>query len=196
MSEIIGIPEIFFVTTNLNKYRELNVIFNQFSSFKLKHVQKSLIEIQSLDLEEIATFSLKKFSRTSQIEPVFVEDSGLFIDKLNGFPGPYSAYVYKTLGLRGILNLMQEIRNRKAYFQSSIALKIENSIEIFTERVNGTISNRISNSGWGYDPIFIPEKENGQTFGELGSKKNRISHRFLAALKLIKFLKKFIYLAD
>ncbi|MHA2245246.1 MAG: RdgB/HAM1 family non-canonical purine NTP pyrophosphatase [Candidatus Hodarchaeales archaeon] len=189
-------PKIFFATSNLHKYSEIHAIFKQYSLIQPKHLQTSLIEIQSSDLEEIAIFSLKKCARIVENIPIFVEDSGLFIEQLKGFPGPYSAYIFKTLGLKGILTLMQNIKTREAYFQSSIALKIKNSIEIFTGRVKGQISHDISDKGWGYDPIFIPASDSLHTFGELGLKKNTISHRFLATLKLIKFLKNFLFSVD
>ena len=178
-----------FVTSNIHKYHEIQGIFAQHSPIKLKLQQTSLLEIQSVDLEKIATFSLKQCNHKFDNNPIFVEDSGLFIHILNGFPGPYSAYVFDTLGLRGIINLMRNIEDRKAYFQSTIALKINNQVEIFTERVKGRISLKISDTGWGYDPIFIPNSDGSLTFGELGEKKNYHSHRYLATLRLIDFLK-------
>ncbi|MFX1505578.1 MAG: non-canonical purine NTP pyrophosphatase [Promethearchaeota archaeon] len=177
------------MTSNLHKYNEINTIFKQYTSIQLRLHQTNLVEIQSSDLEEIAIFSLKKCAETIKHEYIFVEDSGLFIKELNGFPGPYSAYIFRTLGLKGILTLMEKFKNREAYFQSSIALKIRDDIKVFSERVQGAISLRISDSGWGYDPIFIPKFDGILTYGELGFKKNMFSHRFRATLGLINFLK-------
>ena len=157
------------------------------TSLKQKH--PDIIIVAPKRLEKIATFSLKQCNHKFDNNPIFVEDSGLFIHILNGFPGPYSAYVFDTLGLRGIINLMRNIEDRKAYFQSTIALKINNQVEIFTERVKGRISLKISETGWGYDPIFITTSDGSLTFGELGEKKNYHSHRYLATLRLIDFLK-------
>ena len=188
MLELIEMPEVFFVTSNLHKFQEVNSIFKQNTSIQLKLRQEPLIEIQSLDLEEIAFFSLENCTQKCHESPIFVEDSGLFIKQLNGFPGPYSAYIFKTISLKGILTLMQHVNNREAYFQSSIALKINDCKKIFTEQVKGKISRNISEKGWGYDPIFIPKCDGIHSFGDLGSKKNSISHRYLATLKLIEFL--------
>ncbi len=193
MLESIEMPVVFFVTSNQHKFQEVNTIFTQHTSIQLKLIQKSIIEIQSFDLEEIAFFSLEKCTQDFHERPIFVEDSGLFIDQLNGFPGPFSAYIFKTIGLKGILTLMQHVNNREAFFQSSIALKIDDCIEIFTERVKGKISRNISESGWGYDPIFIPECDGIHSFGDLGPKKNSISHRYLATLKLIRFLEDHLF---
>jgi XTP/dITP diphosphohydrolase len=153
--------------------------------------QTNLVEIQSSDLEEIAIFSVKNCAETINYECFFVEDSGLFIKQLNGFPGPYSAYIFRTLGLKGILTLMERFENREAYFQSSIALKTRNEIKVFSEQVQGIISQRISDSGWGYDPIFVPNYDGSLTYGELGPKKNTLSHRFRATQGLINFLKNY-----
>ena len=184
-------PEIFFITSNLHKYKEVNSIFKQYTSIRPKLLQTRLVEIQSSDLEEIALFSLKQCATTIKHENFFVEDSGLFIQELNGFPGPYSAYIYKTIGLKGIITLMGKLKRREAYFQSSIALKIGKETRIFSERVQGEISQRIIDQGWGYDPIFIPKGDGILTYGELGSKKNSLSHRFLATQRLINFLEKY-----
>ena len=181
-------PEIFFVTSNLHKYNEINTIFKRYTLIQLKLLQTNLVEIQSSDLEEIAVFSLKEYAETIEHKLIFVEDSGLFIKQLNGFPGPFSAFIFKTLGLKGILTLMGESENREAYFQSSLALKIGKEIKIFSERVHGVISEKITDLGWGYDPIFIPNCDGVLTYGELGHKKNKLSHRFLATQKLINFL--------
>lgn len=184
-------PEIFFVTSNLHKYNEINAIFKQYTSIQLKLRQTNLVEIQSSDLEEIAIYSVKKCVKTIKHECFFVEDSGLFIRQLNGFPGPYSAYIFRTLGLNGILTLMERFEDREAYFQSSIALKTRNDIKVFSEQVHGVISLRISDSGWGYDPIFIPNCDGSLTYGELGPQKNTLSHRFRATQGLIHFLKNY-----
>jgi XTP/dITP diphosphohydrolase len=191
MLEMNRTPEILFVTSNLHKYNEISTIFKQYTSIQLKLLQTNLVEIQSSDLEEIAIFSLKKCVETIKHESIFVEDSGLFIKQLNGFPGPYSAYIFRTIGLKGILTLMEKFKKREAYFQSSIALKIGKEIKVFSERVQGAISLKISNLGWGYDPIFIPKCDGILTYGELGLKKNTISHRFLATQRLINFLQNY-----
>ncbi len=81
-------------------------------------VQK--LEIQHPDLNEIASSALAMIvSKTDK--PVFVEDSGLFVHQLNGFPGPYSSFVFETLGVEGILKLLEDAKTRKAEFRSSVA---------------------------------------------------------------------------
>jgi XTP/dITP diphosphohydrolase len=181
-------PELAFFSSNKFKYHEINSIFQHASKIQVKYIQEQLIELQSHNLEEIAKFSLKSISTEFYMGYYFVEDSGLFIKSLNGFPGPYSSYIFKKLGNEGILKIMENIDGREAYFQSTIALRTSKRILTFTGIIQGIISDRISNSGWGYDPIFIIDSEFPHTLGDLGKKKDSLSHRYQAIMKLIKYL--------
>src|SRR5438093_11858528 len=78
------------------------------------------VEIQDPRPENIARFALESALKNNE-RLIVVEDSGLFIEGLSGFPGPYSSFVYETIGLKGILSLLRSSRNRRAYFQSSVA---------------------------------------------------------------------------
>jgi XTP/dITP diphosphohydrolase len=142
-------------------------------------------EIQSTNLEEIATFAAeeaaKKHNRT-----VVVEDSGLFVKALNGFPGPFSSYVYATVGAEGLLRLISRQRRREAYFQASLALASpRDSSRQFSGKVYGTISHKSAGTkGFGFDPVFIP-KGTRKTFAQGGSEfKDKYSHRAIAFRKL------------
>ena len=181
-------PEISFISSNINKYQEIKVIFEQNSKILVEHIQNHLNEIQSSNLEEIAIFSLKNISTDFENKYYFVEDSGLFIKSLNGFPGPYSSYIFKKLGNEGILKIMRNIEVREAYFQSTIALKSDTGFITFTGVIRGHISEKNTGSGWGYDPIFIVDSEFPNTLGDLGKEKDTISHRYHATRKLIKYL--------
>ena len=110
---------------------------------------------------------------------MIVEDDGIFIDSLGGFPGPYSSYVHKTIGNKGILNLLKY--NRGAKFVSTITYCDKNGLESFEGKLDGTISKSQKGRGWGYDPIFIP-KNMQKTFAQL-DEKNIISHRYKALKK-------------
>ncbi len=172
--ETLKIP---IATKNVHKVEEANEVLREFN-VKLVPVDVEKIEIQSDSLEDIARFAaVNAFKRFRK--PILVEDSGLFIEALNGFPGPYSSYVYRTIGLDGILRLMKGISNRRAMFVCVVAFALsENEVYIFKGIVRGTISEQIRGSkGFGFDPIFIPEGFN-KTFGEMDRKeKTAISHR-------------------
>ena len=67
--------------------------------------------------------------RTSKLNtPLIVDDTGFFIDALNGFPGPYAAYVLNSIGNAGILKLMEGISDRNARFTTGIAYADERGI--------------------------------------------------------------------
>jgi XTP/dITP diphosphohydrolase len=162
---------IYFVTSNKGKMTEAQAIFGNL-------VQKNIgyTEIQTDRLEEVVAFGMKEVVARLN-GPVMIEDAGLFIDGLKGFPGVYSAYVFQTLGNEGILRLMDGIDERKAAFKSVVGYA-EPGMEPVT--FQGEMKGRIGfqprgTGGFGYDPIFyVGEK----SLGEMSlDEKNRISHR-------------------
>lgn len=177
---------LYFVTGNKNKFFEVKSLLEDIA--ELKHFKTELTEIQADTLEKIAEYKVREaYSKLRQ--PVIVEDSGLFINSLNGFPGPYSKYVYKTIGNSGILKLMENIEDRGAIFRAVVAYYDGNILKSFVGEVYGTISKEErGKGGFGYDPIFIPEGYN-ITFAEDPILKNKISHRYRAFIKLKEWLK-------
>lgn len=176
------------MTENLDKFLEARSILDS-KGIEIRQLKRAKVEIQDSSLENIARHAIE----TASVEHpglLLVEDSGLFIDALRGFPGPFSSYVYKTIGLKGILGLM-EGRRRRAYFQTSIAVGSAClRPRTFTGTVRGSISRKIMGSnGFGYDPIFIPEGCD-ETFGQTSQEfKNKNSHRARAFLKFAKWYK-------
>jgi len=143
------------------------------------------VEIQDDSLENIAKYSVQDAVKNCGL-PVFVEDAGLFVDALNGFPGPYSKYVYNTVGIKGILKLMKNVTNRSAYFMSVVSFGSPNEDPLcFVGKVDGKLSlDERGISGFGYDPIFIPSEGDGRTFAEMTTdEKNGYSHRAKALRK-------------
>ena len=182
---------VYFATGNKGKYEEAAQVANGFG-IRLKQLKFNKLEIQSNNLEEIASFASRHAAQATK-RPVVAEDAGLFINALQGFPGPYSAYVYETLGYQGILRLMSHTRKRGAYFQAVVAYCYPgNSPICFSGIVNGIISPKAKGKyGFGFDPIFIPLKREGQTFAELSvNEKNRFSHRAKAFAKFFSWFAK------
>ena len=169
--------DLLFASSNIHKYQEAKIILENFG-IKLGFYQCTLEELQSNSLKEIANHKSKLAFQNCK-KPVIVEDDGLFIESLGGFPGPYSSYVFKTIGNKGILNLLK--KNRKAKFVSVISYCDKKKIKSFESNLNGTISKKILGKGWGYDPIFIPSKLK-LPFAKL-KEKNKISHRYKALKK-------------
>jgi XTP/dITP diphosphohydrolase len=173
---------VFFATANVNKFNEARRILGGYGvavgMLKLKGD-----EIQSDSLQEIAEKSVLNAYRKSSM-PIFVEDAGLFIDTLSGFPGPYAAYAYKTIHNSGILKLMEGVADRRGTFRSVISYCDETTlctpisfqgeskgeITIVERKVQGK-------SGFGFDPIFQPAGSS-KTFAEMTiNEKNGYSHR-------------------
>lgn len=185
---------IYFITTNKYKFNEIKKLFeNEKIPYQLKQLNLETIEIQTESVRENASFKLN--STKSKVNcSCFVEDAGFFVDDpLNGFPGVYSSYVYKTIGNEGILRLIDNVKQSKAHFIAIIALffKPFKKDFFFEGKVEGRISEKIRGSGgFGFDKIFLPNKIQNKTFAELTTEeKNRISHRGKAWRKMIKFLK-------
>jgi len=169
---------IFFVTNNVHKFNEARRILAQYE-IAVAMLRVKTPEIQDDDIESIARRSALEASHRTGL-PVIVEDAGLFVDALNGFPGPYSNYVYRTIGKEGILKLLKDCENRKAKFKSAVAFSSPNlKIKCFRGSVEGKISRDVrGSSGFGFDPIFEPDGFSGRTFGELSiEEKNQVSHR-------------------
>jgi XTP/dITP diphosphohydrolase len=142
-------------------------------------------EIQSTNLSRIAKFAAKEAAKKHH-RTVVVEDSGLFINALNGFPGPFSSYVHATVGVGGLLQLMNRKSRREAYFQASLALASpKDPSQQFSGKVLGAISHKSTGTkGFGFDPIFIP-KGARKTFAQGGIEfKDKYSHRAVAFRKL------------
>jgi XTP/dITP diphosphohydrolase len=149
-------------------------------------VQRDLgyTEIQADTLEEVASYGIREVMEKLQ-DPAMIEDAGLFIQELKGFPGVYSAYVQKTIGNAGILRLMAGESNRRAFFRSVVCYaEPGESPRIFRGEVHGQIGLQPRGSGgFGYDPIFYVD---GKSLGEMEiEEKNKISHR-AASLRALK----------
>jgi len=179
---------IFFVTENVHKFNEARALL-------AKHgIATAMLRIKA---PEIQDDKLENIARTSALEafeesglPLIVEDAGLFIRALNGFPGPYSSYAYKTIGNKGILKLMEGIQDRSAQFHSAVAYcSPDGSTELFLGISDGNIAKETRGSqGFGFDPIFEPSGSTGRAFAEMDTdEKNMFSHRSSAVTKFAEY---------
>jgi XTP/dITP diphosphohydrolase len=156
---------VYFATTNSGKIRSAQRRFEPLG-IKICKASLELEEKQDNDFEVIASQKADDAYRQLQ-KPVMVIDAGLSIDALNGFPGPYSKYVFETLKIEGILRAMIEFKEeegqRKAYFTHVLAFQdgTRQQPKIFTGIVSGKIATEIrgSNMTYGWSDavrIFIP----------------------------------------
>lgn len=193
---MIASSSLYFVSSNENKFVEIEKILEmEKERSKKDKIEKRLKiffskviikEIQSESIIEVAEDKVKKAFDIIK-NPVIVEDDGLLIDDLNGFPGIYSSFVYKTIGNKGILNLLKdrEKAKRRARFLSIFSFFDGKIMESFSGETTGYITTKISPEGWGFDPIFRPENED-KTYGQINIlNKNEISHRSKALRKFL-----------
>lgn len=177
-------PTVYFATGNQGKFVEAAHIAKVFGVV-LKRMKSEKIEIQSDKLEDIVVFAAKCASETAR-HAVLAEDAGLFVKRLRGFPGPYSAYVFKTLGINGVLNLLKGERDRRASFRAVVSYaRPRNPPVSFEGEVKGIITGKARGSrGFGFDPIFTPIQSGGRTFAQMDTlEKNLLSHRAKAFVK-------------
>nr|WP_321522990.1 non-canonical purine NTP diphosphatase [uncultured Macellibacteroides sp.] len=182
---------------------------NQHKLDEVKKITEGLTEIVSLseincfdDIPETAdTLEGNALQKARYVKEkfgfdCFADDTGLEVEALDNAPGVYSARYAgpehnSESNMKLLLKNMEGITNRKARFRTVIALLMDGKEYLFVGTVEGVIiREKRGNSGFGYDPVFVPNGYN-ETFAQLGSDiKNNISHRAKAVLKLHDFLSK------
>ena len=164
-----------FATNNAHKLEEVTAILgNKIELLSMKDINCHADIPETADtLEGNALLKARYIFENYQLD-CFADDTGLEVEALNGAPGD-----------------MEGIENRKAQFRTVFALIINGKEHLFEGIVKGEITkHRHGTSGFGYDPVFIPEGYT-QTYAEMGNElKNKISHRALATNKLCNFLSK------
>ncbi len=180
--------KIHFITSNPHKVAEMQKKLMPLG-YRVVQTHMHYPEIQADTLEEVAKYGAKWLLRRV-VAPFILEDAGLFIKALNGFPGVYSKHVFLTIGNEGILKLMCGTEERDAEFRSVIALVEEKEVLLFIGKCMGEITYEARGSGgFGFDPIFVPQGQR-RTFAEMSTtEKNAHSHRGRAVEKLIEHLK-------
>lgn len=151
--------KITYVTGNWAKVLSARQILEPLG-FTVDQIKMDVPELQDDSIEEVAKYSAKWAAQKLDC-PVLKNDSGLCIEALKGFPGPYTHYVEDTINEEGVLKLLEGEENRKAYFIEVLAYCEPNKEPIvFKSITNGTIANEKSGEyGWSWDYIFIPEGE-------------------------------------
>lgn len=126
----------------------------------------------------------------------FADDTGLEVEALDGAPGVFSARYAgeecdSEANMQKLLHNLTGKSNRNAQFRTVIALIIKGEEKLFNGIVKGTITEeKRGDSGFGYDPVFVPEGFS-ESFAQMsGDMKNSISHRYRATRELSNYLKK------
>ncbi|MDB4172453.1 RdgB/HAM1 family non-canonical purine NTP pyrophosphatase [Flavobacteriaceae bacterium] len=187
--------KLIFATHNQNKLNEIkSQLPTNIDILSLKELSFSQeIPEPYLTLEENAATKANTIFNCFN-EACFSDDTGLFVPAINGAPGVHSARysgpnASASANMNKLLKALEHITDRKAYFQTTIALKTANDLIYFTGKVYGSIAlSKKGNGGFGYDPIFIPENQS-ESFAELPlAIKQKIGHRGKAISALIAYL--------
>ncbi|MFT0899226.1 RdgB/HAM1 family non-canonical purine NTP pyrophosphatase [Candidatus Methanoprimaticola sp. MG2] len=171
------------ITSNPGKVREYQKEFKDYG-IEMEHFPHPYDEVQTSDLEEVVNKGMDTIV-SEGIRDFIVDDSGLFVDSLKGFPGVWSAYAQKTIGNQGILRLMEGVEDRGAEFRCCIGCDIDGRRIVVTGICRGTITDgERGKDGFGFDPVFSHDGE--RTFAEIPlDEKNSVSHRGNAVKLLI-----------
>jgi non-canonical purine NTP pyrophosphatase (RdgB/HAM1 family) len=176
--------ELLFVTSNPNKLREASRLLGR----DLLRCDLEVKEIQAIEVKDVVREKAKAaYGATSR--PVLVEDTGLYIRKLGGFPGALVKWVLGSVGNEGICRLLKEGDDRSAYAETGLCVYDGKEFRTFFGRVDGSIAESprgTTNFGW--DPVFQPEGRD-VTFAEMPPReKDSISMRAIAFAKLKEYL--------
>ena len=184
-----------FATNNAHKLKEVAAIVgHQIELLSLEDIGCHDDIPETSDTLEGNALQKAKYVYERYHIDCFADDTGLEVEALDGAPGVYSAR-YAGEGhnseenVRKLLHELEGKDNRKARFRTVFALIINGKEHLFEGIVKGEIiATKRGTSGFGYDPVFVPEGFT-QTFAEMSdAQKNKISHRAIGVNKLCKFL--------
>jgi non-canonical purine NTP pyrophosphatase (RdgB/HAM1 family) len=166
-------PLLLLVTGNPGKLEEAK----RLAGVELESIAIDLPEIQSLDFEEV--LSEKASAAFAAVgRPLIVEEAGLELAALNGFPGPLVRWMLDAVGARGIARTALALGDARARAVSLLAWTDGERMILGRGETAGTLVDPPRGAhGFGFDPVFVPEGST-RTFGELpGEEKDRFSHR-------------------
>ncbi len=156
---------------------------------EVEHVRLLYDEVQTSDPKEVVNKGMDAIIAQG-VRDFIIDDSGLFVDALRGFPGVWSAYAQKTIGNPGILRLMEGVEDRGAEFRCCIGCDIKGKRIIVTGVCRGVITDsERGDGGFGFDPVF--SYDGSRTFAEIPmDEKNSVSHRGNAVRLLIEAMRR------
>jgi len=176
------------ITSNPGKVAEYQRSFSDLG-IEMEHFRLPYDEVQTSELEEVVNKGMDEIIKKG-VRDFIVDDSGLFVDTLKGFPGVWSAYAQKTIGNKGLLKLMEGVEDRGAEFRCCIGCDINDERIVVLGKCHGYITeSEMGNDGFGFDPIFSPDGK--LTFAQIPiEEKNEMSHRGNAVKLLIEEMRK------
>ena len=180
--------KITYVTGNWSKIMSAKNILEPLG-IEVDNVKMETTEIQANNVEDVAMYSAKEASDKLKCD-VLKNDTGLYVEALGGFPGPYTHYVDEKLGEDGLLKLLKGIDNRNACFIEAFAYcEYGKDPVVFKSITKGRIATEKSGIyGWSWDFIFIPDGYD-KTMGNYPDEERCYIWNTDAYAELVKFLK-------
>lgn len=184
-----------FATNNRHKLEEVKAVLgNAFELLTLQEagIEEELPETQNTLEGNALQKALYVFERYNL--PCFADDTGLEVYALEGAPGVHSAHYAgpqrnSEHNIKLLLKNLSGITTRGAQFRTVVSLILPQGRWSFEGIIRGNILENVrGNSGFGYDPVFLPSNES-KTLAEMTlDEKNQISHRAIAISKLVEFM--------
>ena len=180
--------KITYVTGNWYKIMCARSILERLG-FEVDNIKMETTEIQANNVEDVAMYSAKEASDKLKCD-VLKNDTGLYVEALGGFPGPYTHYVDEKLGEDGLLKLLKGVDNRNACFIEAFAYcEYGKDPVVFKSITKGRIATEKSGIyGWSWDFIFIPDGYD-KTMGNYPDEERCYIWNTDAYAELVKFLK-------
>jgi len=187
--------KLVFATNNIHKLAEVNdIVSGDITIVSLSDIHCSEDIPETAETLEGNALLKARYVKENYGYDCFADDTGLEVEALNGAPGVYSARYAgpahdSSANIQKLLHELTGQTNRKAQFRTVMALLLNDREYLFEGIVNGhIIDSPRGTSGFGYDPVFVPDGWQ-ETFAEMGDEaKNAISHRAKAVHKLADFL--------
>lgn len=172
------------VTSNKGKIGQIERLLG----VPIKHAGLDLIEIQTLDMKEIVEAKAREAYRLLNV-PVIVDDAAVYIDGLNGLPGPFAKWVEVAIGLEGVCRLADPFPGRKGRMIVGLGYFDGKEFVSFVGEALGSIAEHPRGEfGFGFDIVFIPEGDT-RTWGELSTEdQDAVSARKIAVDGLKQYL--------
>ncbi|MBN1502171.1 non-canonical purine NTP pyrophosphatase [Candidatus Woesearchaeota archaeon] len=175
------------ITKNKHKFNEIKSVAKEFN-IGIMQVEEDKIEPKDKQIEEIARFNAEYYFNKLK-QPVIVDDTGIFFEEYQNFPGANAKLMYYALGYKGLLKLL-EGSNRNAYFMTVVGYCDRDNIKTFRGITHGIIADKVyckKKDVLPYERIFLIN--NRPLCHMTRAAKNNISHRALAFRKLFEWLK-------
>lgn len=182
---------IIVVTGNKGKYNEIRKILNSFN------IDSECVDLSFPETEEtIEKISVEKARNAFSVvkKPLIVDDTGVFFDAYNNFPGRFAKRIFNSIGFHGIMNLLNG-ESQRARFKSVVCYTDGEITKTFIGELTGSITDKIyptERPELPYEQIFIPDGKNKPISLMTIEEKNEISHRAKAVKKFAKWYVEYV----